>query len=131
MNIKQHLDIFITTAKANLVREFIYRSNFLTMAIVDFIWCIIEVTFFTVIYSNTTELNGWTKEQSFFFLGVFVAGDALFTTLMQRNFWNFPSLINKGGLDTLLTKPANPVFLALTQSIAFTQLINMFLEFGS
>lgn len=129
MSVLQNVDIFLTSAKNNLVREFIYRSNFLTMAVVDFIWVITEVGFFSVIYANTPTMNGWTKEQSFFFLGVFTASDALFTIFFQRNFWTFPTLINKGNLDILLTKPANPILLGLTQNMSFTQIFNLFFGF--
>ena len=33
---------------------------------------------------------------SVFFLGIFFASDALFTTFFQRNFWEFSDLVNKG-----------------------------------
>jgi ABC-2 type transport system permease protein len=77
-----------------------------------------------VIYANVDTLGGWTKPQIYFFLGIFFASDALFTTFFQRNFWQFSDLVNRGELDTLLTKPANPLFLALTRYMNATALFN-------
>src|SRR5205085_1514764 len=84
---------------------------------------------FTVIYANTTSLAGWTKEQVFFFLGIFFASDAINATFFQRNFWQFSDLVNKGELDILLTKPVSPAFLALTRWMSLTSIMT-FLPFA-
>lgn len=122
-------DVFVATLKNNFIREFIYRSNAIAMTIADMVWVVIEYAFFEVIYSSTTNINGWTKEQVFFFLGIFISSDALFTTFFQRSFWNFPNLISQGDLDILLTKPINTIFLATFRDVNFTQIINLFLGF--
>lgn len=121
----RYWDVFKTSIKNNFVREFIYRSNILAMTLADLIWIFIEIAFFEVIYSNITAINSWTKEQTFFFLGVFVSADALFMTFFQRNFWQFPALVNQGELDIFLTKPINAVFLATTRYVNFTQLFSL------
>jgi ABC-2 type transport system permease protein len=128
--ISRYAHVFATQLKNNFVREAVYRSNFLTMLVVDLVWIGVEFTLFTVIYANTPTLAGWTKEQVFFFLGIFFASDALFTTFFQRNFWNFSDLVNKGELDILLTKPVNAVFLALTRWMSLTSIFNLFLGIG-
>ena len=120
-------DVFKTTLKNNFVKEFQYRSNTFAMTFADLIWVAVEFAFFEVIYSNVGAINGWGRNETFFFLGVFISSDALFTTLFQRSFWEFPYLINKGDLDVLLTKPVHAVFLATTKDINFTQIVNLFL----
>jgi ABC-2 type transport system permease protein len=127
LNLYQYWDIFRTSARNNIVREFFYRANFIAMTLVDFTWAIVEALFFHIIYSNTAALNGWTREQGFFFLGLFLASDAIFSVFFQRNFWYLPGAINNGELDTVLIRPANPIFLLLTRSISFTQITNFIL----
>ena len=127
--IKQYLDAWFTILKNNFVREFIYRSNTVAMTVADLFWVAVELAFFEVIYSNITMINGWSREQTYFFLGIFISSDALFTTFFQRAFWQFPYMINQGELDVLLTKPINAVFLATFKDINFTQIINLFLGF--
>lgn len=122
-------DIFKTTLKNNFVKEFIYRSNTFAMTFADLVWVVVEFAFFEVIYSNVGAINGWGRNETFFFLGIFISSDALFTTLFQRSFWEFPFLINRGDLDVLLTKPINAVFLATTKDINFTQVVNLVLGF--
>ena len=89
----------------------------------------VEISLFSVLYANTSTIGGWSREQVYFFLGVFFSSDALFTTLFQRNFWNFSDLVNKGELDILLTKPIHPLFLALSRSMNLTALFNVLLGF--
>lgn len=123
--IKKNLKILAVQFKNNFVREAVYRSNFLTMMFVDLIWIVVEFSLFAVIYANTDSLGGWSQNQVYFFLGVFFASDALFTMVFQRNFWNFSDLVNKGELDILLTKPANPLLLALTRWMSLTAIFNV------
>lgn len=123
-------EIFRVQFKNNWVREAVYRTNFLTALATDIIWIVIEFSLFGVIYANVSTLPGWTRDQVYFFLGVFFASDALFTTFFQRNFWNFSDLVNKGELDILLTKPVSPVFLSLTRWMNLTAGFNVLLGTG-
>ncbi len=127
MRIRRYLEIYRVQVKNNWVREAVYRANFLTAIMVDLVWIAVEFSLFSVIYANTSELAGWTRSQTYFFLGMFFASDALFTTLFQRNFWNFSDLVNKGELDILLTKPVHPLCLSLSRWINLTAVFNIFL----
>lgn len=124
MRLALYLEVYRVQLKNNWVREAVYRTNFLTTVAVDVIWMAVELTLFTVIYANVDTLAGWTKEQVYFFLGIFFATDALYTTLFQRNFWQFSDLVNKGELDILLTKPVSPLFLALSRWVNITNIFN-------
>src|SRR4051812_11057291 len=126
----RYLDAYKVQIKNNFVREAVYRTNFLTAITVDLIWIGVEFTLFTVLYANVSNLGGWTKEQVYFFLGMFFSSDALFTIFFQRNFWNFSDLVNKGELDILLTKPIHPLFLILSRSINLTAVFNLLLGLG-
>lgn len=125
--LRKYLEIYRVQLKNNWVREAVYRTNFLTSMMVDVIWIFVELTLFTVLYANVNTLAGWTQNQVYFFLGIFFSSDALFTTLFQRNFWNFSDLVNKGELDILLTKPVHPLFLALSRWINLTAGFNLIL----
>lgn len=124
MDVGQVARILRVQIKNNWVREAVYRTNFLTGVVVDLVWIGVELTFFSVIYDAFPNLAGWTRPQVYFFLGIFFASDALFTTFFQRNFWSFSDLVNRGELDIILTKPAPPLVLALTRFINLTSLFN-------
>ena len=115
MRLSRYLEVYRIQIKNNFVREAVYRTNFLTSVTVDMIWIAVEFSLFSVLYANVSTLAGWTREQVYFFLGIFFTSDALFTIFFQRNFWNFSDLVNKGELDILLTKPIHPLFLALSR----------------
>ncbi|MGZ3699175.1 MAG: ABC-2 family transporter protein, partial [Bdellovibrionota bacterium] len=128
--LSRYFEVYGVQLKNNWVREAVYRTNFLTSVMTDLIWIAVEFSLFKVIYSNTSSLGGWSQEQVFFFLGIFFASDALFTTFFARNFWQFSDLVNKGELDILLTKPIHPLFLALTRWINITASFNIVLGIG-
>lgn len=127
MNLAKALRIIGIQLRNNWVREVIYRPNFLTAGIVDFVWFITEISLFTVIYAHTSSLAGWTQMQVYFFLGVFFVSDAFFTVFMSRNFWMFSDLVSKGELDTFLLKPAPALLLILTRSMNLTAVFNILL----
>ncbi len=128
--VAKYVRVFGVNLKNNYVREAVYRTNFLTTVAVDLVWIAVEFSLFTVIYANVETLAGWTKPQVYFFLGIFFASDALFSTFFQRNFWQFSDLVNKGELDILLTKPVHPLFLALTRWFSLTAWVNVVLGFA-
>lgn len=130
MSLAKYARVYGVQLKNNWVREAVYRTNFLTSVATDIIWMAVELSLFTVIYANVSTVAGWTREQVFFFLGVFFAADSLFTTFFQRNFWMFSDLVNRGELDILLTKPVHPLFLALSRWINLTAIFNLFLGLG-
>jgi ABC-2 type transport system permease protein len=125
--LSRYLKVYGVQVKNNFVREAVYRTNFLMGLIVDVVWMAVELSLFGVIYANVSTFAGWTQEQVFFFLGIFFASDALFTTFFQRNFWEFSDLVSHGELDILLTKPIHPLFLALTRYINLTNVFNFIL----
>ena len=127
---KAYWDVFITSLKNNLVREFIYRTNTFALTIADFVWVFVELAFFEVIYQNTISINGWNRNETFFFLGVFIASDSLFTIFFQRAFWTLPYMVAHGDLDILLTKPVGAIFLATFRDINFSQAINTIAGFA-
>lgn len=123
----KYLHVYQVQLKNNFVREAIYRTHFLTALLTDFIWILIEFSFFSVIYSNVPTLAGWEKNQVYFFLGILFSSDALFTIFFNRNFWEFSNLVNHGDLDIVLTKPIHPLFLTLSRSIQLTAVFNFLL----
>ncbi|MDR3608182.1 MAG: ABC-2 family transporter protein [Oligoflexia bacterium] len=125
-----YLEIFRVQFKNNFVREAVYRTNFLTSVFTDMIWMAVEFSLFKVIYANVPNLAGWSQDQVYFFLGTFFSSDAIFTIFFQRNYWAFGDLVNKGELDILLTKPVNPLFLALTRWMSLTAIFNLILGLG-
>ncbi len=129
-DLARYWEVYRVQLKNNFVREAVYRTNFLMAVTTDMIWFGVEMVLFTVLYANVPTLGGWTREQVYFFLGIFFASDALFTIFFQRNFWNFSDLVNKGELDILLTKPIHPLFLALSRSINITAVFNVFFGLG-
>lgn len=128
--VARYAEIYWVQLKNNWVREAVYRSNFITQLFVDLIWIAVEASLFTVIYAHVPTLAGWNVHQVYFFLGMFFASDALFSTFFARNMWRFSDLVNRGELDLFLTKPANALFLILTRWISISSLLNFVFGVG-
>jgi ABC-2 type transport system permease protein len=120
-----YLRIYWVAIRNNLIREAVYRVNFLTGLVIDIVWFGLEFSLFSVLYANVHTLAGWTKPQVYFFLGLFFLSDALFAMLFQRSFWSFAELVNRGELDIFLLKPVSSVFLILTRYINVSVCLNV------
>ena len=128
---RRHLAVLARLIRNNFTGQALFRANFFTSVGVDIIWMGIEFALFAIIYSHVPTLGGaglhWTQNQVFFFLGLFFTVDSLYTALFQRAFWRFSDLVQKGDLDTLLLRPVNTVFLALTRAISPSDSLNALL----
>lgn len=121
----KYIDIYKTQIRNNIIRETLFRSNLIASIMIDFIWLSIEFILFEVIYGHVTHLGSWTKYEAFFLLGFFFCADSIYVMLFQYNFWRFGTLVTKGELDTVLTKPVNPLFLILSRWIHIPALLNI------
>ena len=130
--LRLYAEIYRVQLKNNWVREAVYRTNFLTSVTVDVIWIFVEVSLFTVLYSNVSSLGGWTKPQVFFFLGIFFSSDAIFYDSLPAKLPGPSSRISSTRASSTSCSPSHvhPVFLALSRWINITAVFNFFLGMG-
>ena len=105
------LRIIITLAKSSLSSEMVYQWNFL----LEFFHVILQFVFYfltlSVIFTQTKELAGWSKDEILLLWGIGQLSSGLFLIFLKPGLDRLPDLIHDGGLDFYLVKPFSAKFL--------------------
>lgn len=128
--IKKYLDIYKAFFRASLVADLEYRLNFVILVIGEFIWYSTQLILFEVLFRHTNIIGEWNIDQMrvFIFLVLFV--DSIYMILWDPSFAAFTDNVRKGGLDLLLTKPINSMFMLSSQRISISHIPCFFITLG-
>ena len=100
-----------TFFRNSIVREMAFRGNFLIEVVTNAFWFAAQMVFFTLIFGNVREMNGWSRDQFFAFMATGMIINTLIEAFFMPNCANFSELIRTGNLDFALLKPIDTQFL--------------------
>lgn len=106
---------FVAVGLLNLVQ---YRSDFVIVLLNSVIGTAAQVAGIVVIFSNTSDLKGWTAADLVVLVGVQAVLRGFITALVQPSLEAMMEGIRLGTFDFLLTKPADAQVLASSQVVA-------------
>lgn len=93
-----------------------YRSDFLVQLVTDLLFQGVNLVFILVVFSHTTDLSGWSREEVIFIYGYFLVPYSIFSAFF--NLWDFNErYIIKGELDRVLTRPAHSLFQVILETM--------------
>ncbi len=88
-----------------LKEDMIYRSNFLTLVIMDIGFVFVSIILFKVIYGHVNTIAGWTFNQSVILIGtVGIVREMAYLTF-RRGFLELGNHIRTGTFDMFMVKP--------------------------
>src|SRR3990167_3063702 len=91
-----------------LKEDMIYRSNFLTLVIMDIGFVCVSLILFNVIYGHVNTIAGWTFHQSVILIGtVGIVREMAYLTF-RRGFLELGNHIRTGTFDTFMVRPILP-----------------------
>jgi ABC-2 type transport system permease protein len=97
--------------KISWMAEAEYRFNMFVRVISDVIWYITQLSIFEVLFYHVPQIAGWDIVSMRVFMGILFIVDAVFMIIFYENFENASSMVRKGELDFILTKPINSQFM--------------------
>jgi ABC-2 type transport system permease protein len=112
-----------------IIREMMFRANFLAILLTTSWWFILNIMMFQVIFGHVDAIAGWTKYEVFFLVGAGNTIMGLFETLFIMNLMRLPDMIRTGELDFHLLKPVNTQFLVSARYADFEAVPNTMLGF--
>lgn len=124
-----YLGVFSTFVRNSLVRDMIFRTNFIIETIASLAWMAMNLGFYILIFTLTPmigEGSGWAKMPFFVFLGTTYMVNSLVQALFMPNAEEFSELIRTGGLDSALVKPIDTQFLVSLHRISWSSFANFF-----
>ena len=99
------LRLFFVFFRIGLMNELQYRANFfiqLLKTAFNLTWSLAAVA---VVFSHTSDLNGWQPAELVALLGVFVLMSGLIGVVIQPGMERLIEDVREGTLDFTLTKP--------------------------
>jgi len=104
----RYLRLYRAFLSQSLKNEMIYRSNFITLVIMDIGFVTISVILFKVIYGHVTTIAGWTFHQSIILIGTVGIVREMAYLLFRKGFLELGTHIRTGTFDLFMVKPMAP-----------------------
>jgi ABC-2 type transport system permease protein len=117
--------VFLTFARNSLVRDIMFRTNFLLQSISSVSWTLMNVGFYLIVFHHTPLIgpgSGWGKYEFFVFLATTWLINSLVQTFFMSNADEYSELIRTGNLDFALLKPIDTQFLVSFQKMDWSAL---------
>ena len=132
-NHPSYLKVFLTFARNSLVRDMMFRTNFILEAVTSLAWSIMNIGFYWIIFEHTASIGantGWGKYEFFVFMGTTWIINSIVQTFFMPNSEIFSELIRTGGLDFAMLKPIDTQFLISFRKVNWPSLSNLVLGIG-
>jgi ABC-2 type transport system permease protein len=102
--------VWLANARASLVREMEFRTNFFLGLLRQLLWLTAFIIFINAIFGNTQSLAGWSKPQVLVILALSRIIEGAMHMLFIDNLLHFTRTVNQGKFDFYLLKPIGTQF---------------------
>src|SRR5258708_5035877 len=124
MNFKRYWTIYAALWKNSVSRELSFKGNFILWIIVELLWFGLQLTFVSVIYSQTNSVGTWTQWQMVMLIGASNFIQQVFQAFFLTNCTGLSELVRTGKMDFLLALPINTRFLVSLRVVDLGGFIN-------
>src|ERR1700722_17652483 len=124
MNLKRYLTIYAALWKNSVAREMSFKGNFLLWIVVELLWFGLQLSFVTVIYSQTNSVGTWTKWQMVLLVGASNFIQQVYQAFFLVNCTNLSELVRTGRMDFLLLLPINTRFIVSLRQVDLGAFVN-------
>jgi len=108
----------------SLIREMSFKANFLLWMLVEVLWFVGQIVFFSIIFGNVDRIGDWTKWEVVLLIGTHQMISQLFQAFFFVNVANIPELVRTGKLDSLLVLPVDSQFAVSTKQFGLDSVVN-------
>jgi ABC-2 type transport system permease protein len=124
MNIKRYLTIYAALWKNSVAREMSFKGNFILWIIVELLWFGLQLSFVSVVFSQTNSVGTWTKWQMVMLVGASNFIQQIYQAFFLTNCTALSELIRTGKMDFLLALPVNTRFIVSTRQVDLGAFVN-------
>src|SRR2546423_5168434 len=117
MNLRRYLTIYAELWKNSVVREMVFKVNFVLWIFVELLWFALQLTFITVIYRHTDHIGDWSKWEVVLLMGASHFIQQIFQAFFLVNCTQLSELVRTGKLDFMLLLPVNTRFLVSLRQV--------------
>jgi ABC-2 type transport system permease protein len=103
--VRRYARLYRAFLSQSLKNEMIYRSNFLTLVLMDVAFMTLNILLFRIIYGQVDTIAGWTFYQSMILIGtVGIVREMAYLTFRQ-GFLELGDEVRRGLVDTYMVRP--------------------------
>ena len=124
--VRRYVDIYSIMLRNSLIREMSFKANFLLWMLVEVLWFVGQIVFFSIIFGNVDRIGDWTKWEVVLLIGTHQMISQLFQAFFFVNVANIPELVRTGKLDSLLVLPVDSQFAVSTKQFGLDSIVNAF-----
>ncbi|MEY4916596.1 MAG: hypothetical protein RL616_509 [Verrucomicrobiota bacterium] len=121
---KRYLSIYAALWKNSVAREMSFQGNFILWIIVELLWFGLQLSFVSVVYSQTESVGSWTKWQMVMLVGASNFIQQIYQAFFLTNCTNLSELIRTGKMDFLLLQPVNTRFVISLRQVDLGSFVN-------
>lgn len=114
---KRYLSYYFRIFQISFMNEMTDRVNFLTWGVVHTVALLTFVVLFKIIFSQISEINGWSQYQVLLVLGIGTLIGGLGSLTFFSFMYDHPQEVRNGDFDFKLTRPLDVHFQAAFSSI--------------
>ena len=122
--VRRYIEIYSIMLRNSLIREMSFKANFLLWMLVEVLWFVGQIVFFSIIFGNVDRIGDWTKWEVVLLIGTHQMISQLFQAFFFVNVANVPELVRTGKLDSLLVLPVDSQFAVSTKQFGLDSVVN-------
>ena len=111
--------------KVGSLNELQYRANFFIQLLQSAVSVGVALVVLSLVYSQTTELNGWDESELLIVLGIQILLGGVIQTSIQPNMQRLMEEVRDGKLDFALTKPEDSQVLVSVRDVRIWRAVDV------
>lgn len=119
------LRVALLHLRVGVLKDLQYRVNFALQVLQSFLAVAVGLIVFQLVFSHTTELNGWRHSELLAILGVQAVMTGVIHVLIQPNMMRLTEDVREGKLDHALTKPVDAQMLVSVREVQLWQAVDI------
>jgi ABC-2 type transport system permease protein len=121
----QTLRVALLHLRVGVMTDLQYRMNFALQVLQSLLALATGLVVFALVYSHTTELNGWSQNELLVVLGVQIVMGGVIRAVVQPNMMRFTEEVRDGKLDHALVKPVDTQMLVSVRQVEVWQAVDI------
>lgn len=119
------LRVALLHLRVGVMNDLQYRVNFALQVLQSILAVGVGLIVFQLVFSHTTELNGWTHSELLAILGVQAVMAGVVHAVIQPNMMRLSEEVQDGKLDHALTKPVDAQMLISVRQVQLWQAVDI------
>jgi ABC-2 type transport system permease protein len=122
--VRRYIEIYSIMLRNSLIRSMSFKVNFLLWMVVEVLWFVGQIVFFSIIFANVNRIGDWSKWEVVLLVGTHQIIGQIFQAFFFVNIANIPELVRTGKLDSVLVLPVDSQFAVSSKQFELDSIVN-------